>query len=154
MDTGVRLQKYVTAEFGEMLNIPALKTGWVATLIAVLTTGLLALYDGQGKGGLLIWPLFGTTNQLLASLALLVISVYLLKLKRPTVYTLTPMIFLLLMTAVAMLITLKNFWVGNKWGLFIIGVIILISAIFMVVEAAQTMKRAGRAEEAPVGARG
>ncbi len=151
MDTGVRLQKYVTAEFGEMLNIQALKTGWVATLIAVLTTGLLALYDGQGKGGLLIWPLFGTTNQLLASLALLVISVYLLKLKRPTVYTLTPMIFLLLMTAVAMLITLKNFWVGNKWGLFIIGVIILISAIFMVVEAAQTMKRARRAEEVPVG---
>ncbi len=154
MDTGVRLQKYVTAEFGEMLNIPALKTGWVATLIAVLTTGLLALYDGQGKGGLLIWPLFGTTNQLLASLALLVISVYLLKLKRPTLYTLTPMIFLLLMTAVAMLITLKNFWVGNKWGLFIIGVIILISAIFMVVEAAQTMKRTGRTEEAAVGAGG
>ncbi|MFQ5903747.1 MAG: carbon starvation CstA family protein, partial [Candidatus Binatia bacterium] len=154
MDTGLRLQKYVTAEFGDMMKLPVLKVGWVATLIAAGTTALLALHDGQGKGGLIIWPLFGTTNQLLASLALLVISVFLRKLKRPTAYTLTPMIFLLLMTAVAMLITLKNFWVGNKWGLFIVGAIILISAVYMVIEAVKTMRGVGRAEEVAVGARG
>jgi carbon starvation protein len=113
MDTGVRLQKYVTAE-----------------------------------------PLFGTTNQLLASLALLVISVFLLKLKRPIAYTLTPMIFLLLMTSWAMVLTLKKFWLGNQWGLFVIGAIILVSAVYMVIEAVQTMKRARPGAEVPVGARG
>ena len=155
MDTGVRLQKYVTAEFGDLLKLPVLKVGWVATVIAVATTGALALYDGEGKGGLIIWPLFGTTNQLLASLALLVISVFLMKLKRPIAYTLTPMIFLLLMSSWAMVLTLKKFWLGNKWGLFIIGAVILVSAIYMVIEAVQIMKRGRpRGEEVPVGARG
>jgi carbon starvation protein len=155
MDTGVRLQKYVTAEFGDLLKLPVLKVGWVATVIAVATTGALALYDGEGKGGLIIWPLFGTTNQLLASLALLVISVFLMKLKRPIAYTLTPMIFLLLMSSWAMVLTLKKFWLGNKWGLFIIGAVILVSAIYMVIEAVQIMKRGRpRGEKVPVGARG
>ncbi|MFQ5849906.1 MAG: carbon starvation protein A [Candidatus Binatia bacterium] len=154
MDTGVRLQKYVTAEFGDMLGLPVLKVGWVATVIAVLTTGLLALYDGQGKGGLIIWPLFGTTNQLLASLALLVISVFLTKLRRPTVYTLTPMVFLLIVTVWAMLFNLRNYWVKENWGLFIIGAIILISAVYMVVEAVRTIRGARRAEEVAVGAGG
>jgi carbon starvation protein len=151
MDTGLRLQKYVTAEFGDLLNLPALKVGWVATLIAAGTTAFLALHDGQGKGGLIIWPLFGTTNQLLASLALLVISVFLRKLNRPTVYTLTPMIFLLFMTAAAMLITLKNFWMENKWGLFIVGAIIFISALYMVLEAVHILRGPRPTEEAAAG---
>ena len=147
MDTGIRLQKYVTAEFGEMVHIPLLTKGWIATLIAAGTTALLALYDGKGAGGLVIWPLFGTTNQLLASLALLVISVFLLKLKRPTIYTLAPMIFLLLMTTLAMLITLKEFWVADKWGLFAIGAVILVSAVYMVFEAYQVFRAGGPAEK-------
>ncbi|MFQ5683491.1 MAG: carbon starvation protein A [Candidatus Binatia bacterium] len=154
MDTGLRLQKYVTAEMGDLLDIPFLKIGWVATFIAAGTTALLALHDGQGKGGLIIWPLFGTTNQLLASLALLVISVFLKKLKRPTVYTLCPMVLLLIVTTWAMLFVLKNFWVKANWGLFLIGAVILISAVYMVVESVQAMKGAGRAEEAAVGAGG
>ncbi|MCH8054796.1 MAG: SpoIIE family protein phosphatase, partial [Deltaproteobacteria bacterium] len=154
MDTGLRLQKYVTAEFGDILNLPVLKVGWVATLIAAGTTAFLALHDGEGKGGLIIWPLFGTTNQLLASLALLVISVFLKKLRRPTIYTLAPMVFLLLMTAVAMLITLKDFWVGNKWGLFIVGAIILVSASYMVVEAVHILRGPRPAKEVEAGAGG
>lgn len=154
MDTGLRLQKYVTAEFGDILNLPVLKVGWVATLIAAGTTAFLALHDGEGKGGLIIWPLFGTTNQLLASLALLVISVFLRKLRRPTIYTLAPMVFLLLMTAVAMLITLKDFWVGNKWGLFIIGAIILVSTSYMVVEAVHILRGPRPAKEVEAGAGG
>jgi carbon starvation protein len=154
MDTGIRLQKYVTAEFGDMLKIPFLSKGWIATLIAAGSTALLALYDGKGSGGLVIWPLFGTTNQLLASLALLVISVFLLKLKRPTVYTLAPMIFLLLMTTLAMLITLKSFWVANQWGLFVIGAIILLSAVYMVFEAYQIFSSSRTPEELAPAAEG
>ena len=60
-----------------------------------------------------------------------------------------------LMTSWAMVLTLKKFWLGNNWGLFIIGAIILVSAIYMVIEAVQIMKR-GRppGEKVPVGARG
>ena len=151
MDTGLRLQKYVTAEFGETMNLPALGKGWVATLIAVVTTGVMALYDGEGKGGLVIWPLFGTTNQLLASLALLVISVFLVRLKRPIAYTLTPMVILLFMTCWAMLLTLKGFWLKGNWGLFVIGVLILVSALYMVVKAVGILRGNGQTERVPVG---
>jgi len=132
------------------MNLPALKKGGIATLIAVVTTGILALYDGKGAGGLVIWPLFGTTNQLLASLALLVISVFLVKLKRPTAYTLTPMVILLFMTCWAMLLTLKGFWVKENWGLFIIGVLILVSALYLVVKAVGILRGSGQAERVPV----
>jgi carbon starvation protein len=154
MDTGLRLQKYVTAELGDLLNLRVLKVGWVATLIAAGTTALLALHDGEGKGGLIIWPLFGTTNQLLASLALLVISVFLRKLSRPTAYTLAPMVFLLIVTTWAMLFNLREYWGKASWGLFVIGAVILISAVFMIVEAFLTWKAPGTAREAPAGAGG
>ncbi|HEX9879484.1 MAG TPA: carbon starvation protein A, partial [Candidatus Binatia bacterium] len=147
MDTGLRLQKYVTVEVGDMLNLPVLKLGWVATLIAAATTALLALYDGEGKGGLIIWPLFGTTNQLLASLALLVISVFLRKLMRPTIYTVAPMVFLLIVTTWAMLFNLRDYWAKASWGLFVIGSVILISAVFMIVEAFLTWREPGAAKQ-------
>ncbi len=150
MDTGLRLQKYITAEFGEMMNLPALKKGWIAALIAVITTGILALYHGKGAGGLVIWPLFGTTNQLLASLALLVISVFLVRLKRPIAYTLTPMVILLFMTCWAMLLTLKGFWLKENWGLFVIGVLILVSALYMVVKAVGVLRSNSQPEGVPV----
>jgi len=142
LDTGLRLQKYVTAEFGDLLHLPFLKVGPVAAGIAVVSTGVLALYDGAGKGGLLIWPLFGTTNQLLASLALLVISVFLIRLGRSAAPALIPMMFLISVTSIAMLLTLKNFWVAEQWYLFGIGVVILISAVFIVTEAIRVLRGA------------
>ena len=144
MDTGLRLQKYVTGEFGDMLNLPFLKIGWVAALIAVVTTGVLALWD-QEHAGLLIWPLFGTTNQILASLALLVIGVYLVRLGRSAVPALIPMVFLMSVTSLAMLLTLKTFWNRiidgeSAYHLFAIGVIVLVSSIFIICEAVRVMR--------------
>jgi carbon starvation protein len=124
------------------LHLPVLKVGPVAAAIAVVSTGVLALYDGAGKGGLLIWPLFGTTNQLLASLALLVISVFLIRLGRSAAPALIPMMFLISVTSIAMLLTLKNFWVAEQWYLFGIGVVILISAVFIVTEAIRVLRGA------------
>ena len=148
LDTGLRLQKYVTAEFGEILNLPFLKIGWLATLIAVITTGVLALWD-QEHAGLLIWPLFGTTNQMLASLALLVIGTLLIRLGRSAAPALIPMVFLMAVTSLAMLLTLKNFWVTSvdpdlpmQWHLFAFGVIILLSSVFIIFEAVRVLRRA------------
>jgi carbon starvation protein len=89
-------------------------------------------------------------NRPLRVLALLVISVFLLKLKRPIAYTLTPMVILLFMTCWAMLLTLKGLWVKEYWGLFAIGVLILVSALYMVVKAVGILRRNGQAEGVPV----
>ena len=99
MDAGVRLQRYIVQEWGSIYRIPVLQNGYVATFAAVAACLTLAFGAGgaDGTGGMLIWPLFGTTNQLLAGLTLLVISVMLVKLGRPARYTLIPMVFVTIM---------------------------------------------------------
>ena len=80
MDTGVRLQRYIIQEWGSIYDLPVLNNNILATVIAVGSCLLLAFGAGgaSGSGGLTIWPLFGSTNQILAGLTLLVISVCLL----------------------------------------------------------------------------
>src|SRR5690606_41291507 len=85
MDTGVRLQRYISQEWGAIYRIPPLENGIVATLVAVGCCLALAFGagGGGGAGGLVIWPLFGSTNQILAGLTLLVVTVMLIRLGRP-----------------------------------------------------------------------
>ena len=92
MDAGLRLQRYIVQEWGAIYEIAPLKNSYIATLIAVGFCLLLAfgVTAGQypGDGGNLIWPVFGATNQILASLTLLIISIYLMKLRGPFIFTL------------------------------------------------------------------
>jgi carbon starvation protein len=143
MDTGVRLQRYIMQEWGEIYNLPLLKNGTVATLVAVGTCMGLAFGAGglDGSGGLLIWPLFGTTNQLLAGLTLLVVTVMLVRLGRPMWYTLAPLSFLLVMTISALLIQLVGFYKDAKWFLLTLDVIILVAAVLVLLESASTLAR-------------
>ena len=59
---------------------------------------LLALAEGGVKGGLALWPVFGASNQLLAALALTVITLWLMRRGKPIVYTALPMAFMLAVT--------------------------------------------------------
>ena len=95
MDSGVRLQRYIIQEWGEIYNIKWITNGIVATGIAVGACLTLAFGAGgmEGTGGMIIWPLFGSTNQILAGMTLLVLSVMLIKKKRPASVTLIPMVF-------------------------------------------------------------
>jgi len=102
LDTATRLQRYIIGELAIACKVPALANRHPATMIAVLTAFILSFYNGSGKGALTLWPLFGTANQLLAGLALLVITVYLVKKKIPTIYTVIPMVFMIAMTGWAM----------------------------------------------------
>lgn len=135
LDTATRLQRYIVAELGQACNIPMASKKHPATLIAVGTALFLAFYNGTGKGALTLWPLFGACNQLLAGLALLVITVYLARKKAPVIYTMIPMIFMLSMTAWAMTINLTGFYESKNWLLFSIGVIISLLEVWMVVES-------------------
>lgn len=115
----------------------------LATLLAVGTCALLAFGAGglKGDGGMLIWPLFGTTNQLMAGLTLLVVTVILLKMGRKVWVTLIPMVFLLLVSILALVLQLKNFYTDEKWLLVILDVVILICSILVSLECAAVLKR-------------
>ncbi|MCU7554563.1 carbon starvation protein A [Alteromonas sp. ASW11-19] len=148
MDSGVRLQRYIIQEWGEIYNIKALKKGLVATFVAVGSCLLLAFGAGgaSGSGGMIIWPLFGSTNQILASLTLLVVSVMLIKMKRPARYTLIPMLFVLVMAFFAGLIKLKEYWLAENYLLVFLDAIVLVVSVLVMLEAWSVIARFRRSE--------
>ncbi|MBR9906681.1 MAG: carbon starvation protein A [Gammaproteobacteria bacterium] len=150
MDTGLRLQRYIFQEWGNIYNIKWMEKAAPATLLAVGTCLLLAFGAGgaDGSGGLLIWPLFGTTNQLLAGLTLLVITTMLVKLGRPMYVTLIPLLFLLVMTIYALLIQLMGFYHKSDWFLFSLDLVVLIAAIWIALESAGVLTRLVRENKA------
>jgi len=135
LDTATRLQRYALSELATSIKLPSLANRYIATALAVITAGALALWDGKGAGGLLLWPLFGATNQLLASLALLVLTTYLARRGSPRYYTAIPFIFMTIMTGWAMFLQLGEFLTNGSWHLLIIGMVIVILEIWMIVEA-------------------
>jgi len=150
MDTGLRLQRYIFQEWGNLYNINWMKKALPATLLAVASCLLLAFGAGgaDGSGGLIIWPLFGTTNQLLAGLTLLVITVMLVRLGRPMYYTLIPLIFLLIMTVFALIVQLKDFYNSGDWFLMGLDLVVLVAAIWIALEASAGLSKIRKEQKA------
>ena len=152
MDTGLRLQRYIFQEWGEIYNIKWMAKPVPATLLSVATCLALAFGAGgaDGSGGLLIWPLFGTTNQLLAGLTLLVVTVMLVRRGSPSIFTLAPLVFVLAMTLFALVLQLNGFYQKGDWFLFGLDIVVLIAAILVTLECAAALKRAkAEVREAP-----
>ena len=148
MDAGVRLQRYIVQEWGTIYKIPVLQNGYIATFVAVAFCLALAFGAGgrDGQGGMTIWPLFGTTNQLLAGLTLLVLSVMLVKLGRRYIFTLVPMVFVTLMSLAAAVYQLWDlFWRDPNYLLGVVDVIIIIMAVFVLLESQSAFTREKRA---------
>ncbi|MCS7065858.1 MAG: hypothetical protein NZL85_06220, partial [Fimbriimonadales bacterium] len=99
---------------------------------------------GQLKSvGASLWQLFGASNQLLAGLALLVVSLYLRSLGRPTLYTLLPMVFMLVVTISALGLGMQGFWAQGNWLLLGFSGLILLLAFWLVGEAILAWQRGG-----------
>jgi carbon starvation protein len=149
MDAGVRLQRYIVQEWGNIYKIPPLQNGYVATFVAVGACLALAFGAGgvEGKGGMIIWPLFGTTNQLLAGLTLMVISVMLVKRGRPSTFTMIPMVFVTTMSFFSALYQLWDLYNGGNYLLVVIDIMIIIAAIFVMLESFSTFWREKKASK-------
>ena len=153
LDTATRIQRYVIAELAHDFRIPVLPNRWAATGVAVGTALVLAFATGAtGAGAMKLWPMFGSLNQLLAALALLVITIYL---KRRvgawSLLTGLPCVFMLVMTVWAVVLKEHEFLVGKPNALLagLNGATLLLS-LWMIIEAAITLFRSTTPEqEAP-----
>jgi carbon starvation protein len=142
MDTGVRLQRYIIAELGTQYKFRVAQNRWVATLVAVTSCVVLALGIDRGAGGMRLWPLFGTTNQLTGALSLLVVTLFLFKLKRPVWVTVIPMGFLLFMTTWAMVGNLVRYYSDSEALLLAVGGAIFVLELWLVFEAVGAVRNA------------
>jgi len=135
LHTATRIQRYVINALAVDYNIGPLKGRHLSTFLVVMAAALLAFTQGGGKGALLLWPLFGTSNQLLAGLVLLVASIYLLKRGTRTWPVFVPMILMIITSSWAMLINIARFFNAEQWHLaFIVG-IMLIFEMWMIKES-------------------
>ncbi|OYD06539.1 carbon starvation CstA family protein [Paludifilum halophilum] len=135
LDTSIRLMRYIISELGESYRFQVLTRKPIAAAVGTGVSLLLIFSQEDGRGGYLIWPLFGTTNQLVGGLTLLVLSIWLWRLSRNMVYTLIPMIFLLSMTSWAMLMNLKSYYLTEQYLLLFLGLLLLCFVIWLILEA-------------------
>lgn len=150
LDTSVRLMRYILNELGDEYSIKPLTKVHTSTLIAVGASAALVLLPegprGLGSGGYLLWPLFGTSNQLLAGISLLLVTIWLKRQGRAIVYTLIPMIFLMAMTLWAMVEQVVFDWSGYSGNeanmlLFVFGAVILGFTIWIILEAVTLIRK-------------
>jgi carbon starvation protein len=122
LDSATRLLRFNITEIGETLKLRILDNRFVSSLLAVLVIAFFAFYEIGGKpAGLALWRLFGTTNQLLAGLALLAVTLYLIKRG-------------------------KNPYFWSQWDeggsmLFVVGLILLVLAIWLILESLAALLR-------------
>ena len=134
LDTGARIQRLVISELAEAYGVKALTNRYLAGALGISAALLLALTQGGGKGGLILWPLFGTTNQLVAGVTLLVVSIWLQRLGRPVIYTLVPMLLVASMTLWSMLEQLVGYAADQRWLLAVMGSGVLVLDVWVLFE--------------------
>lgn len=142
LDTAGRVQRYVVGELAEACGFQFLARKRVAALFAIGTAFILGFSEGSGKGALMLWPLFGALNQLLAGIALLLITIWLGRRGVNPVFTALPMVFMILMTGWAMFINMRGYFASGKWLLFGVGSAVVLLEIWIIVESGIIARRA------------
>ena len=146
LDTATRLQRYVVQELAITVGFQPLNNKYAATAVSLILAFAVAMIPGPkgyGTGGMILWPLFGATNQVLAGLALLVIVFYLWRRGQPTWFVAIPMLIMMTMPVWAMLWNLFNQqsgWLGlgdaePNYLLVAFGLVVMGLQIWIFIEA-------------------
>ncbi|MGB0647334.1 MAG: carbon starvation protein A, partial [Bradymonadia bacterium] len=136
LDSATRLLRF---NFEELFGRFSLfRNRYISSLCAVCTIAFFAFFEVDGKpAALALWALFGTTNQLLAGLTLILATLYLKHRGKPTLYTGLPAIFMLTSTGISMTTNLIRFLTGEHPNYLLggVGIVLLILGAWLVVES-------------------
>lgn len=159
LDTATRLQRYVIQELSRATGqgwpaigraARAMENVHAASIVAVGSAFILAMLpmpgqawtgENLGKGGQILWPLFGATNQLLAGLAFLVVCAWLWRRRLPIAFAAVPGVFMLIMPACAIVRDCWRWWGEGQYLLGTVAVIVLALEGWMIAEAVLLMPR-------------
>lgn len=112
---------------------------YVATFLVVLAAMVMTFLKSGATGALILWPLFGSLNQLLAALALGMVTIYLYNHNKNIMITLIPMIFVLFVTIWAMIKNLVTFWIKQDELLILLSVLILGLTLLLLAGSIKAM---------------
>ncbi|HMP78978.1 MAG TPA: carbon starvation protein A [Pirellulaceae bacterium] len=153
LDSATRLQRYVIQELSSAVHIKPLTNKYAATLLAVVLSAAISCLPGKnpvtgvselGRGGMILWPLFGTVNQLLAGLAILVLVIYLLRHRRPTWFLFIPLAVMTVIPGWALIMNLfasSGFIAKGNWLLASVSFGVGLLLLWIAFEAFLTWRR-------------
>ena len=149
LDTATRIQRFILTEVGQAVDIPLLKNRYVATIVAIIPAMAMTLWtvadpvSGEStQAGWVLWPIFGASNQMLAALTLMMLSIYFWKKHKPVLPLIIPFIFITVTTLTSLAVKAQSF-VGNNRLLLVIDGILATLILWMLYEG-WTVFRAGR----------
>lgn len=135
--------------------VPAVKNMHVSSIISMALTLALVLTGTW----VYLWQLFGASNQLMAALSLLLVTVWLKSEKRNPAYALWPMLFMYITTLAATLVTARNLYVTiatnpnlgtlpviGAWAMIIVAALLIVAALFIGYDGWQAYQRYARGE--------
>ncbi|MBQ3349472.1 MAG: carbon starvation protein A [Thermoguttaceae bacterium] len=145
LDSATRLQRYLIQELG-------VRNMYLATCIVVFFGAALACMPsptGQGAIGMMLWPVFGATNQILASLTLSIIMIFVKRSGKPCYFLVIPLIIMTILPFWAMILNMVN-WITtpgapvcgpitNNHVLFAMGLAIVCIQLWILVECLYTL---------------
>lgn len=143
----ISLQEIFTTKKGRVRK--PMHNRYLATLVIVSAAAAMTFFKPGGQGAMVLWPLFGSLNQLMAALALGVVSVYLASKKIPVYYTLIPMIFILVITLWAMVENLGGFMRDGEMLLAGLSALILLLTLWLTGSSTGALIRKSKISTSP-----
>ncbi|MBN2399223.1 MAG: carbon starvation protein A [Candidatus Aminicenantes bacterium] len=141
LDTCTRLGRYIFEEFFSIKGTRSRYFSTIATLALPAFFVLINLRDAQGRvipAWKAIWPVFGASNQLLAALTLLVITLWVRKMGKKFLFTLLPMLFMIIMTLWSLLLLINQYRIS---AIGLIAIVLLLLAVLLIIEAFRSLSR-------------
>lgn len=130
LDTATRIGRYLTQELFRVKN------RYLSTVVVIALSGWLGLSGEWNE----IWPIFGSANQLIAALTLIVITSWFLSTGKKIRYTFIPTVFMLTTTIGALIVKIIQYYKEKSHILAVIAVVLLILAGFILYEAIQSVR--------------
>ncbi|RKY39997.1 MAG: carbon starvation protein A [Candidatus Omnitrophota bacterium] len=143
LDSATRICRYIGEELLQETKISCNR--YIVSFLIILLATYLALGNWR-----LLWPAFGASNQLVAALVLLVITLYLKKRRRKVIFTLLPSGFIFLTTLYALIYQGGEFFRNRDYLLFSIDLLLFVLALFVLGRGLKmlisTKEKEGRAD--------
>ncbi len=131
LDAATRITRYILQEIFKGID------RYTATIIIVVVSGWVAFSGSWQK----IWPIFGSANQLIAALTLIVLSSWCLVQKKHIRFTFIPAVFMLITTLASLFLQLVLYIKEKNLFLLFIDIVLITLAVAMVVDVYVCVRR-------------
>ena len=150
LDTATRIQRFIISEIGTTISVKLLQNRYIATGFALFPPLILTMWNVQNPNtgeftqeGWALWPIFGASNQMLAALTLMVLSLYFFLRKKPVLPLVLPFLFITAITLTGLILKIQAFWGTNK-ALAIISIVLFVFVLWMMGEGCVAFKHSKR----------